>query len=326
MTTPTLNLVQRARLAAALLAAERGWRVFPLLPGSKQPAIRQWEQRATTNPDHITAYWRAHPDHNTAIATGPSQLVVIDLDHPDHNTHPAGDPNRERTSGRVRGKDGLSMGGATSGAHTLTQLARHTGATIPDTHTVTTPSGGTHLYYRTPAGSRLRSTAGALGRLVDTRAHGGYVVAAGSTTPTGAYELLDDQDPAELPTWLHQALTPKPPPTLSGGPEVPSDRLAAYIATITADQAHRIATAAPGAHNKTLFVAACRLGELVGAGALNPVTAHHMLKQFSAHLITANCRCTEPEIEATITSGLRTGARNPRTNLPGHHQHHAHTR
>lgn len=304
MSTPDLSPTQRARLVATLLAAERGWHVFPLLPGSKQPAIRAWEQRATTDPDRITTHWHAHPDHNTAIATGRSGLIVVDLDQPRHSSE------------AVRRTNGLSMRGINSGAQALAQLATHVGATVPETYTVTTPSGGTHLYYRAPAGTRLRSTAGTLGPLIDTRAHGGYVVTVGSTTPTGAYELIDDQNPVELPAWLQQALTPKPPPTLSGGPEVASDRLAAYLATVMGDQARRLATAPPGEHNKTVFVAACRLGELVGAGALDPVSAHHMLKQSAAHLITADCRCTEREIDATIASGLRTGARNPRTNLP----------
>lgn len=78
----------------------------------------------------------------------------------------------------------------------------------------------------------------------------------------------------------------------------------------------RVRSAAPGHQNKTLFVAACRLGELIGADALDPATAHLMLKQSAARLATANCDCTDREIDATIASGLRIGARNPRTSLP----------
>jgi len=305
-----LTPMQRHRLAAALWAAELGWHVFPLHPGTKHPAIRAWEQRATTDRDQITAFWSAHPDHNTAIACGPSGLVVVDLDQarPDQ---PA--------------PEGLSMRGITSGAQVLALLAHQVGANVPATHTVATPSGGTHLYYRTPsttsgtgAGTGLRNTAGTIGWLIDTRAAGGYVVAPGSVTPNGAYELIDDRFPVELPAWMVQAHAPKPPPASTAPIEVPSERVSGYVAAAVQAQAERVRTAPPGAHNKTLFVAACRLGELVGAGALDHIDAHLMLKQSAAPILASGCECTEREIEATIDSGLRTGARRPRTNLPCH--------
>ena len=60
-----------------------------------------------------------------------------------------------------------------------------------DTCTVATPSGGLHLYYRAPAeDERLRNTAGTLGWKVDTRAHGGYVVAPGSVVDGRAIPVV----------------------------------------------------------------------------------------------------------------------------------------
>ena len=51
------------RLAAALTAAGRGWPVFPLHPYSKYPAVRDWERRATCDPEELTRWWaaRRHP-------------------------------------------------------------------------------------------------------------------------------------------------------------------------------------------------------------------------------------------------------------------------
>ena len=49
------------RLAAALTAAQRGWPVFPLHPYSKYPAVRDWERRATCDPDQITHWFMAAP-------------------------------------------------------------------------------------------------------------------------------------------------------------------------------------------------------------------------------------------------------------------------
>jgi hypothetical protein len=308
MVTRDLSPIQRVRLAWALAAAEHGWHVFPLHPGSKHPSINRWEQRATTNPDRITSFWTQSPEHNTAIATGPSGLVVVDLDM-------AGADHASSA--------GLSMWGAsesvTSGAQVLAVLASEVGAGVPETHTVATPSGGTHLYYRHPPGldRELRSTAGTIGPLVDSRAHGGYVVAPGSLTERGAYELIDDRDPLMLPAWLVAAQAPRPAPVSTRAAEVTAERLGSYVAAAVRAQVDRVRGSAPRAHNKTVFVAACRLGELVAAGALDPDLAHHLLKDAAWSIITGDCDCTEREIDNTITSGLRTGALRPRANLPG---------
>ncbi|MEU4874030.1 bifunctional DNA primase/polymerase [Streptomyces sp. NPDC021608] len=52
------------------------------------------------------------------------------------------------------------------------------------------PSDGEYLYFTDPTGVRPFNTAETVSELTDTRAWGGYVVAAGSTTPTGPYEPL----------------------------------------------------------------------------------------------------------------------------------------
>jgi hypothetical protein len=68
-------------LEAALGLASRNWQVFPLRPRDKRPAVRNWQTRATADPDRITRAWTAGP-FNIGIACGPSRLVVIDLDRP----------------------------------------------------------------------------------------------------------------------------------------------------------------------------------------------------------------------------------------------------
>src|SRR3981081_55957 len=75
----------------ALYIAAMGWHVFPLAPGTKrQPAVKDWENRATTDPDRIRRCWTADR-WNIGVATGPSGLVVVDLDIPkDGDTGPDG--------------------------------------------------------------------------------------------------------------------------------------------------------------------------------------------------------------------------------------------
>ena len=92
----------------------------------------------------------------------------------------------------------------------LAQLCEWAGKPWPSTYMVATPSGGWHLYYAAPEGSKIRNSASLLGPLVDVRARGGYVVAAGSTVGGKRYEVLDAEGPEPLPGWIHRLLTRRP--------------------------------------------------------------------------------------------------------------------
>ncbi|MDA3644169.1 bifunctional DNA primase/polymerase [Saccharopolyspora indica] len=289
----------------ALCLAELGWKVFPLLPGSKRPALhghrtctgegicrdghQGWEQRATSDPDRISRCWSDHP-YNIGLATGPSQLLVIDLDQP--------------KPGQV----------GQTGAERLADLARRTGEEIPETYTVTTPSGGTHLYFRAPAEPELRNTSGTLGPLIDTRGHGGYVVAAGSITPQGGYELYDDSEPVELPGWLARALAVRPSTAISAPREIAAARPSAYVAAALRAEADRVATAAPGQQNNTLYTAALALGRLVAGGAVEEARVRAVLHRAMSRLpdVRPHDPWTPSAIDATVSSGLRAAAASPR--------------
>jgi hypothetical protein len=286
-----------ARLAETLLAAEQGWHVFPVIPNDKRPAIGDWPNRATTDPDRIRAFWTTHPTYNVGVAAGPSDLVVVDLDVAKRGQMPP---------------DGFNMLGIGEGADVLALLAERAGATIPDTYTVRTPSGGTHLYYQAPAGMRLHNTKGALGWLIDTRAHGGYVVASGSILPTGAYELVDDREPVILCTWMVQALTPKPAPAISAANQTAPAQRSKYLDAIVRGEQDKVAGAQPGRHNDSLFRAALTLGQLVGGSELDHLDATAMLKQSAAHMVTGSCHCTARQVADTIASGLKLGSTRPR--------------
>jgi hypothetical protein len=281
----------RARLAGWLDLAARGWHLFPVLPGRKQPAIPAWESRATTHPETIVDYFTAHPDHNAGIACGPSRLLVIDCDTPKPT-----DPDQSR-----------------DGAAVLAGLAAGRGG-LPDTWTVATPSGGRHLYFRTPA-VRLGNTARTLGPMLDSRGHGGQVLAPGSRLPNGSYELLDDTDPPPLPGWLVWHLSVRPATAISAPSERPATRprdAGAYVSAVVRAELQRIAQAGRGGHNAAVFTASRALGQLVGAGVLDRDQAAADLTAAAGHIVDGPCDCTAAEIAATIASGLGYGARRPR--------------
>ncbi|MGY4925317.1 bifunctional DNA primase/polymerase [Streptomyces sp. 900105755] len=273
-------------LRAALQAAEQGWHVFPLRPGSKRPVLhgetscpatgpcaaghRKWELRATTDPDRIRAAWSRAP-FNVGIATGPSGLLVVDLDVP----------------------KGKGSSDAPGGAATFAALCERAGHTVPDTYRVRTASGGEHLYFTVPAGVRLTNTAGTVGELVDTRAWGGYVVAAGSTTPTGAYEALCAPVAAPLPVWLQTILQPAPKPA-QGPSGAVAGQSRRYADVALANETRNVATAQPGEREGKLFRAARALGRLVAWGDLPRHVVEQALQEAGqgAGLSAAECRST----------------------------------
>ncbi|MBB5958413.1 hypothetical protein FHS29_005021 [Saccharothrix tamanrassetensis] len=303
----------------ALDLAAKGFHVFPLRVGTKnRPALhgaracprtgvcrdghRGWEQRATTDPDRIRACWSVAP-FNIGIACGPSGLLVVDLDIPKSPD----DVPPERWSRR----------GARTGRDVFGLVCADAGHPVPDTLSVSTPSGGEHLYFRALAGAQLRNTGGELGNglgwKVDTRAWGGYVVGPWSTTEHGTYESSGDGPPVDLPTWLHRRLAPKPRTTRTAPIVSAPERLPGYVAAAVRGERQRVAQAAPGAHSSTLFIAAFALGQLVGAGLLPSATAESELHAAAMGIIgTPGCLCTDREIIRTITNGLREGAGKPR--------------
>jgi hypothetical protein len=243
-------------LTGALAAARRGWPVFPLRAGEKRPRVTDWATVATTSRDRIWWWWRRHPDDNVAIATGPAGLVVIDLD--------LAGPDEEPPAKHHSARGGLDVFGSLAAEH---------GYVHRSTWTVETPNGGRHLYFLAPAtGGPWRNTAGRLGWHIDTRAAGGYVVAAGSVIRRRPYKLIHDPEPIELPAWIAQRLAPRAAPTparapVSGGGEAPKAR--GYAPAALAGEVQRVLDAPVGQRNAALNRAAWSLGRHIATGILD---------------------------------------------------------
>lgn len=165
---------------AALSYAERGWPVFPLSPGRKEPLIARTAggngfHDATTDPRKIDEWWHDFPEAN--IGNPPSEReVVIDVDP--------------------------RAGGDAS----LDELAHRLGP-LPETVTTKTGGGGWHYRFLIPQGTDLPAR---LAPGVDLKGGGsGYVVLPPSLHESGRLYLWvpycdpEEQTVAELPaSWL----------------------------------------------------------------------------------------------------------------------------
>ncbi|MBX7147708.1 bifunctional DNA primase/polymerase [bacterium] len=194
---------ENKKLAAALEYQKRGWPVFPLhnpqngggcscgnkecKSVGKHPRTTHGFNDATTEPDQIEKWWNACPDANIGICTGAkSGLVVIDID-PRHG----GDTN-------------------------LLELERKHGK-LPETVESLTGGGGRHILFQYPV-RKIKTNAGELGKGIDIRADGGYIVAPPSTHVTGkSYEWEICHQPEDI------SLAPLPPWIESHGDDVKQD-------------------------------------------------------------------------------------------------------
>ncbi|MFG2789970.1 bifunctional DNA primase/polymerase [Streptomyces sp. NPDC048419] len=290
-----------ALLAAALQAAARGWCVHPLRPGGKGSALHgeracprtgecagghvKWEQRATTDPDRIRGAWSTGA-FNVGIAPGPSGLVVVDLDV----------PKEEEQKG-----SSAAPGGATS----FMALCERAGESWPTTYMVRTPSGGMHLYFTAPPDVRLQNTARTVAPCVDTRAWGGNVVAAGSTTPQGAYMVADAAPVTALPFWLLSHL--QNPPTRQAAPApllIPGQATRRAMVALERETA-AVCGASEGGRNNRLLAGARALGRFVAWGEIprDAVEEAFQAAGEAAGLSPTECRST---IRSALDWSIRT--------------------
>ncbi len=282
---------------AALWAARRGWSVFPTRPGGKEPRPGlSWPNAATADPGLVArAHWQ--PGEGYGIAAKASGLVILDLDQP--------------KPGYQLPEAWQDEPGVHNGADVLAALAERAGVTSwPATFTVTTPSGGAHLYYLAPGGRTIGNRPA--GPLLDVRGggegNGGYVLGPGTVLNGKAYELTDDQDPQPLPGWIADLLDP-PGLAEPGRPEHCAPALPAALGVQPRSRLRgvieHVLGGPPGDRNGRLHWAACRAGEMIAAGQLDEATAEHVLLQAAA---AAGLVGGEREARATIASGLRRGA------------------
>jgi putative DNA primase/helicase len=154
-------------LEAAARYAIEGLSVFPCkkkIPLTGEGGFKN----ASFHADQIVEWWTKYPDAQIGLPTGEvNHLFVVDVDGPDG----------ERAVEKMQ---------------------------LPETRTVQTRPGRYQLWFRQPEGGKSRCTIGELGRQLDTRGDGGYIVAPPSVhhITRQPYRVLKDLPWASAPVGL----------------------------------------------------------------------------------------------------------------------------
>lgn len=264
--------------------ARAGFPVFPCGP-DKRPLTPHGFKDATTDLEAVAAFWQAFPQALVGLPTGAaSGLFVVDLD--------------------IDKDTGEAVGEASLAALGLSHL-------IGDVPTVATPSGGRHLYFRDCG---LGNTAGKLGRKIDTRGTGGYVIAPGSVLAAGAYVLLNGSVTRETLSPLPEGFLARlraDPPQGQSQPSFMIDtgpRATGWAEAAVQGELGRVMAAREGERNHALNRAAFSLAQIIAGGGLEESPTR-------ARLLSAALAIGLPEAEslATIASGIGAGLATPRT-------------
>jgi hypothetical protein len=153
-------------------------------PG-KHPQLKDGLYAASTDAGLIKWWFEKFPEMNLGIITGSqSGFFVLDVD---------GDEGHE----------------------SLAALERQHSA-LPETTEVITGGGGSHYYFKCPAGMKIKNSVSEVAPKLDIRGDGGYVLAPGSLHKSGRrYEWsvdTEDERPgiADAPDWLLKLMASKP--------------------------------------------------------------------------------------------------------------------
>ena len=157
-------------LQVALAYAQRGWHVFPLPAGRKDPFKKSHGfYDATTDVETIRRWWTNVPQANIGVAVAASGLVLVDVDH---------------------------KNGTAPGLESWHDLLQKHGQAMGDTVTQETPTGGLHVLYKAN-GQSIANSDGALGPGLEVKAASGYFVASPSTFEDKAYSWAYGHSPEE---------------------------------------------------------------------------------------------------------------------------------
>jgi hypothetical protein len=264
-------------LDAALDYAHKGIPVFPCDPRTKRPLTPNGFKDATVDEKQIRLWWgKQYPSAMIGMPTGAaSDKVVLDGD--------------------------VDPGKGIDGPQELAQLVAKN-SPLPKTPTSVTPRTGMHYFFARPESPVIKNSKGKLGRGLDIRGEGGYVILPPSVRSDGTpYRWANGADfssCAQLPAWLIKIL-------------VTSPRERTWAKNALEKECAAVAAAKPGERNDILNKAAFNLFQIVAGGALDGDLVRDEL--YSAAVLCGLVDDDgEGQVWATIESGASAGRQQPR--------------
>jgi len=164
----------RRPVDGALYMFDKGFKVFPLKQNEKIPMVSGWQEWAVNaTRKKIEDYGKANALSNWGVSCSASNTFILDIDDK---------PGKE-------------------GSKSLAPLLSTHGQ-FPDTFVVHTATKGRHIYFQ----GKGKNSASLIGKDLDTRGEGGYVVAPGSIIDDGSYQIISVAPMAPTPNWLTSLL------------------------------------------------------------------------------------------------------------------------
>lgn len=268
--------------------AKRNWAVIPCYASQygghcgcnnlncssvgKHPRTNNGFKDASTDIQQIQHWWTQWPESNIGIITGQqSGLVVLDVD---------GDVGHE----------------------SLCNLIQLHGP-LPNTLTAIT-GRGQHFYFSYPEGHSIKNSAGKIGKNLDIRADGGFVIAPPSRHASGHEYQWEDESlsPALLPSWLLKLITS---PNLNN--------IKTHQATTVApnnqflqNACEQIRHATEGSRNDTLNRQSFMVGQRIASGLISHAEAERDLLDAAVA-----CGLSMAEAKRTVNNGIKAGMLEP---------------
>jgi len=321
--TAEVSTLPGARFSAAAQAyARMGIAVFPLREREKKPLAFSTGLSAASANDSLAAQrWageadipirepkfegerlpkriRANRACNVACATGEiSGFWVLDLDGPEAE------------------EDLASL------------VAVH--GELPETVEQGTGKGR-HLCFVWDPAFDVKNSAGKIGRGIDVRGNGGYIVlppsihpgdAAKGIPPGRIYAWTAGKSPRErafapAPHWLLQLVCP-PAPAASTTPAKPREFRASggttrFGAATLRTACRTVAQAQPGQQQSALFGYAAFIGAYVAGGEIEHAQARNELIAAGLQMTAAKGAWTRKEVESAVVRGMEKGAAHPKS-------------
>jgi len=233
-------------LEFALALATRGYRVFPVQ--GKTPLVKDWPNKASSDPGFILDMWMEHPDAAIGIACG-DPVLAVDLD--------------------VKTTDGIVNWKQWCKDNNVDGETRHQ----------ETPSGGAHILYTMPEGIKLGNGTGDLPPGIDIRGNGGYIVAYGMLPAVSELPTL--------PKALETTLKPRQKPERAQGDVIPRDPalgIHPYASRAIGYELARLDECARGGDlwDSTTFAVACNLIEFANS-SWSAYSLEQALEDFLGH-------------------------------------------